>query len=136
MRACVRARACVFFAEVVYRHISNSATGPLSLRAAQHHIHQHTSSPPGSLSQIPQHVRDILDKEPTWGFDIIQLEEATSKRYVRPRHLVGVVLRLLTGRRGWGDIRGSCRWELSNSHAVFRVSCSACLQAGQGPAGT
>ncbi|KAL8618682.1 hypothetical protein ACOMHN_048858 [Nucella lapillus] len=49
-------------------------------RSSQHHLHQHCSNLPSSLSQIPKAVLDILDSEPTWGFDIIKLEEATHKR--------------------------------------------------------
>ncbi|XP_076443536.1 high affinity cAMP-specific and IBMX-insensitive 3',5'-cyclic phosphodiesterase 8A-like isoform X2 [Babylonia areolata] len=49
-------------------------------RASQPHIHPHPSVPPASLAQVPQHLRHLLDQEPTWDFDIIQLEEATNKR--------------------------------------------------------
>lgn len=60
------------------RRLSGQESQPQ--RQSQHHAHHTTSGPPGSLSQIPEHVSAILDKESTWTFDIIQLEEATNKR--------------------------------------------------------
>ncbi|PVD20218.1 hypothetical protein C0Q70_20714 [Pomacea canaliculata] len=45
-----------------------------------HHGHPQSLTPLASLSQIPEHVQSILEREPTWDFDIIQLEEATNKR--------------------------------------------------------
>ncbi|XP_076465787.1 high affinity cAMP-specific and IBMX-insensitive 3',5'-cyclic phosphodiesterase 8B-like isoform X2 [Babylonia areolata] len=58
----------------------NSAHDIQTHKSLQPHLHQHVSGLPASLSQIPKELQDILDSEPSWDFDVIQLEEATHKR--------------------------------------------------------
>jgi hypothetical protein len=50
----------------------------------QHYVsHPHIPSPAtSSLSQVPDHIQEILQYENTWEFDIIELERVTNKRFV------------------------------------------------------
>ncbi|XP_076105503.1 high affinity cAMP-specific and IBMX-insensitive 3',5'-cyclic phosphodiesterase 8B-like isoform X6 [Mytilus galloprovincialis] len=46
-----------------------------------HHSHLHIPSPvTSSLSQVPDHIQEILDKDYTWEFNVIELEKVTNKR--------------------------------------------------------
>lgn len=52
---------------------SNSSKG-------SHQPHTYIPTNPATLSQIPDHIKAILNSEPSWDFDIIRLEKATNNR--------------------------------------------------------
>ncbi|KAK7492620.1 hypothetical protein BaRGS_00016099 [Batillaria attramentaria] len=102
-------------------------------RQSQPHSHHSTGAPPGSLSQIPDHVAAILEKEPTWAFDIIQLEEATNKRTSgdSDRVLFGEEADLGDVTRPWEGF--SCSLDLPSKLIGQRVMLLGGIRAGGSP---
>ena len=52
----------------------------LSRQDAQGLAHSHPASTLQSLTQIPEPIRNVLNLETSWDFDIFALERVTNKR--------------------------------------------------------